>query len=354
MDFIIPSPTYSYNTKLYGFDQILNFYNTGRFDTQLDCQRGLVWTEQQKQDMIDTIVRRERIPEFHVIKEDYESIFHFADGKQRITTSTDFLTNKLAWYKRCASPDFYEFFGKRSHIYFSDLGTEWQNAILNSELQFACYKNMTPRSITTLFRKLNSGQPLSKTAKFLAQNITLKKYYLDALMNHPVCAKLFSKADLEKDDAELIFIRLYLLLKSWHINHFHTKLDLRPDNLEACTVNVEIATDLEIDNWINELTYYKEIVKNYLDIFNSFKNDLNHSLRSTAAFQIMYAIYFAYAYNFSNEQFEELYRFLLTQTASMIVGSGADYGPTNLKKYINYIEAWLHEKGYVNNAELDE
>ena len=66
----IPRPTYTFSTKIFDLDQVLSFYKRNRLDTALDCQRGLVWTEKQKQDMIDTIVRRERIPEFHAIQEE--------------------------------------------------------------------------------------------------------------------------------------------------------------------------------------------------------------------------------------------------------------------------------------------
>ena len=65
----IPKQTYQYKNVNYDLEQILAFYQTNRIDTNLDCQRGYVWTPEQKQQLIDTLVFRERIPEFHVIKE---------------------------------------------------------------------------------------------------------------------------------------------------------------------------------------------------------------------------------------------------------------------------------------------
>ena len=82
----IPISTYNFKNIDYDLEQILSFFKSNRIDTDLDCQRGYVWTSEQKQQLIDTLINRERIPEFHVIKEMEESIYHFADGKQRITT----------------------------------------------------------------------------------------------------------------------------------------------------------------------------------------------------------------------------------------------------------------------------
>lgn len=95
----IPNSTYSFKNVNYTLEQILTFFKAGRIDTKLDCQRGYVWTSKQKQQLIDTLMNRERIPEFHVIKEDDENIYHYADGKQRITTIINFLTGELYWGK---------------------------------------------------------------------------------------------------------------------------------------------------------------------------------------------------------------------------------------------------------------
>ena len=95
----IPLSTYSFKNVGYNLESILLFYQSNRIDTDLDCQRGYVWTSEQKQQLIDTLINRERIPEFHVIKEADEAIFHFADGKQRVTTILNFLSGKLSWEK---------------------------------------------------------------------------------------------------------------------------------------------------------------------------------------------------------------------------------------------------------------
>ena len=338
---ILPKPTYTYSTKQYALDQIITYYNQNKIDTDLDCQRGLVWTMDQKQDFIDTLVRRERIPEFHVIKEDYESIFHFADGKQRISTSIEFLTNKLKWLKSKASPEFEDLFAKKQFILFKDLPVEWQNAILNNELQFACYKDMTPRSTTILFRKLNSGTSLSSFAKGLASHISMKKYFLDPIMRHPICKKIFSESMLNKDDAELIFVRTYLLMKTYDShNKAHFSIDLRPPSLENYYLDIESATDEEIGQWIKELEKYTNIILSLLDRLNTFENTFENSLETAKSFPLLFAMYFTYIRGYSDEEFEALYRKLNDTTGASIVGAGADYSASKITIYMNYIYHW--------------
>ena len=295
----------------------------------------------QKQDFIDTLVRRERIPEFHVIKEDYESIFHFADGKQRISTSIEFLTNKLKWLKSKASPEFEDLFAKKQFILFKDLPVEWQNAILNNELQFACYKDMTPRSTTILFRKLNSGTSLSSFAKGLASHISMKKYFLDPIMRHPICKKIFSESMLNKDDAELIFVRTYLLMKTYDShNEAHVSIDLRPPSLENYYLDIESATDEEIGQWIKELEKYTNIILSLLDRLNTFENTFENSLETAKSFPLLFAMYFTYIRGYSDEEFEALYRKLNDTTGASIVGAGADYSASKITIYMNYIYHW--------------
>ena len=336
----LPKPTYTYSTKQYALDQIVTYYSQNKIDTDLDCQRGLVWTDNQKQDFIDTLIRRERIPEFHVIKEDYESIFHFADGKQRITTSIDFLTNKLKWLKSKAGPEFQNVFKGKTFLYFKDLPVEWRNAILNNELQFACYKDMDARSTTILFRKLNNGTSLSSFAKGLASHISVKRYFLDQVMKHPVCKKIFTKSMLDKDDAEQLFVRLYVLMRNYDNNgKNHINVDLTPPALEKYYLDVETADDTTVGKWIKELEKYTSIINDLLDRLNTFNNDDN-SLQTSKGFPLLFAMYQTYMKDYDDQDFENLYKYLNNKKASDIVGAGADYSASKVGMYIREVNRW--------------
>lgn len=330
----IPKSTYIFNNVNYTLEQIFTFYKSNRIDTDLECQRGYVWTSHQKQQLIDTLVNQERIPEFHVIKEPYESIFHFADGKQRITTIINFLNGKLPWEKKEAHVNFHDLFNGKSKTYFYELPIEFQNMILNTQISLALYSNMTPASITKLFRKLNSGTTLGEFQKWLAENICMKKYFLDYLMRHPVIKKIFSNSQIENGDAEQSLIRLMILMKNFDSNSV-IECDLRPPCLVNYCINVEKVSEEEANAWIKELLNYQEKIKKYLDWLNTMKLD---SLRLRSTYIFMFSIFFSYKENFDEDLLKLLYEELKNTTAASIVGAGADYGKTNIRKYLDYIE----------------
>lgn len=334
----IPQSTYTFKNVNYALDQILAFAQAARIDTDLECQRGYVWTSYQKQQLIDTLMNRERIPEFHVIKEDDESIFHYADGKQRITTITKFLNDELAWEKSQAHPMFHELFGKKTKLYFSELPDNFQNMILNTQISLALYSNMTPASTTKLFRKLNSGTALGEFQKGLAEHISVKKYFLDKLMRHPVISKIFSVNQIEGGDAEQALIRLMILMKNLD-NGKPLECDLTPKFLPNYYVDLEDVSKEEELAWIHSLEEYQEKIKKYLDWLNTKDTVINLRVRSTYVFT--FSVFFAYKENLDEDTLKVLYENLRETSAASIVGSGADYGTTNVKRYLKYIQKMI-------------
>lgn len=331
----IPKSTYIYTNVNYTLEQILAFYNAKRIDTDLDCQRGYVWQESQKQQLIDTLINRERIPEFHVIKEADEAIFHFADGKQRITTIIKFLTDELKWNKADANPIYHILFDKKNKLKFSELPENFQNMILNTQISFALYSNMNPALVTKLFRKLNNGTALTEFQKGLAENITVKKCFLDGLMKHPAIDKIFSFDQIEKGEAEQAIIRAMILMKKYD-NEETIKCDLRPPELKKYYVNLENAEKEEYDSWISELQSYQDKIKKYLDWLNV--DDSIDSLKIKATYVFTFGIFFAYSENLSHETLKVLWEELRNTTASTIIGAGADYSASKVERYLNYIQ----------------
>ena len=294
----IPKQTYQYKNVNYDLEQILAFYQTNRIDTNLDCQRGYVWTPEQKQQLIDTLVFRERIPEFHVIKEAEESIFHYADGKQRITTIINFLTDELPWERSQADPAFRALFNKKSKIKFSELPDNFRYMILSTQIPMACYSNMTPASTTKLFRKLNSGTSLGEFQKGLAENISIKQYFLNDLMLHPVIPKNFNKSKNEK------------------------------------------ATEAESWAYVEKLQHYKGIIKKFLDQLNTSNIDL----MTRSDYVLLFSVFYAYKDKLSEDGMKILYEELNSTNATAIAGSGADYSSVNIKKFLKYIDKIVYTK----------
>lgn len=330
--------TYDSTTKLYALEQINFYYHDNRLNFNLDCQRGTVWTESQKQDLIDTLMCDERIPEVHVIKEDNKNIFEIADGKQRLTTLLDFINNQLIWKAKYADPAFLFLFGDSKEISFDCLPIEYQNSILSTEITFATYKNMTNKAITKLFRKLNSGTPLSAFQKGMAENISLRKEFSMPLLSHPAIQKIFSENKIKKDNAEADLVGLLAMMLACDKYQAITPIDITDGHLFDYNKNdlffhiTNISSEDEYNEWAAKLTDKSRVIIKYLDILNKY---FDVYTRSKA--QFIFPILYAYYFDMSEKEFMTLFYKMKSIQPKDIIGGGAQYVTSSNKKWIDLI-----------------
>lgn len=118
-------------------------------------QRGLVWTEEQKKLLIDSIYQNIEIGKFLFRKNTYEREvktgfgWDLVDGKQRLTTIIDFINNK-----------FTDSYGN----YFKDLSDKAQTSFVGFDsLSYGeLDEKTTDRQVSEQFLKLNfTGTPMS-------------------------------------------------------------------------------------------------------------------------------------------------------------------------------------------------
>jgi hypothetical protein len=128
----------------------------------LNLQRDLVWTIEQKRELIMSILMGRHVPHMAFVnivlhnEKDYKDMFQVIDGKQRITTMFDFYDDKFT----------IELEGKE--YLFSELPDEYQRAI--SHYHFRYYiinepfeKPMTDDEKISWFKFLNfAGTPQDK------------------------------------------------------------------------------------------------------------------------------------------------------------------------------------------------
>ena len=108
-DLTLFESNYQYRTTMYKLSMLLWIWNENKLNTDLDCQRGYVWTEDRQQGLWDTLLFGHRIPEVHAIRAANASL-DVMDGKQRITTLMNILNNvtpcKKAYNSEKLSPLF--------------------------------------------------------------------------------------------------------------------------------------------------------------------------------------------------------------------------------------------------------
>lgn len=120
-------------------------------DFNPDYQRDLVWTDEQKTSLLDSIFSNVDIGKFTFIKRDYQPNrvfwYEILDGKQRLSTLCDFYEDRFAWrgkkFSELCAADAYHF--KNFPIVSGEVG------------------EITEQQILKLFVKMNtSGTPIDQ------------------------------------------------------------------------------------------------------------------------------------------------------------------------------------------------
>lgn len=161
---IFPLTSFGEKNKRQSFDDhiFVNYYNNNissllfkvyhfGVDFNPDYQRDLVWSEDQKQSLLDSIFSNVEIGKFTFVDKGYSStdklLYEIIDGKQRLSTLCEFYEDRLLW----RGMKFSELNGRDAYHFRSF-------PIVQAEV-----KNLTKEQILRLFVKMNTcGTPMDK------------------------------------------------------------------------------------------------------------------------------------------------------------------------------------------------
>lgn len=145
-------------------ESLIHTYHTFGIDMDPEYQRGYVWTEADKQYLLESVFVNADIGKF-VLANRTEwkpglPMYEIVDGKQRLITLVDFFEGRLPY----------------QGYFFEDLGSKDRNAFLNHLISYAEIKGASHEDILRYFLFLNRGgkqmdvKHLEKVEKMLKEN----------------------------------------------------------------------------------------------------------------------------------------------------------------------------------------
>lgn len=138
----------------------INRIKNGDIDLQPDFQRGEVWSQKKKKTLIDTIIRKWRIPPIHVVRNTTTAIEEVLDGQQRLVAIRDFINGDfpIDGYIEPSDPQIENLHGMR----YQQLAPEIRRSINQYPITFVRLTEYNPSEPAELFYRLN--QPASLTS----------------------------------------------------------------------------------------------------------------------------------------------------------------------------------------------
>ena len=223
-------------------------------------QRNNVWTLEQGQLLISSILENVKIPGIVIVEEN--GVRYALDGKQRINNTTGFFENKFNLSDKIELFEDIDFDELESEEpisiqdiagkYYEELPQAVKNKLQKFEFKLDVYKNLTDRQIKKLFRRYNGGTLLTKMELTRVSTSSEVIDYINELSEHDYFKNNIAISENQRNrftDQEIIFQILSVLMKGYE------------KGLSSKEIK-ELAIELE-DNGIQD--NIKEIIKNATD-----------------------------------------------------------------------------------------
>ena len=132
-----------------------------------DWQRGEVWDQRKKQQLIDSILRGWKLPKFYFQKV-AENEYEVVDGQQRLLAIYEFFGNELQLPTSCAK----QFGG----TYYKELPQPASDSFDDFEIEYDEIEGATQEELKQFFQRLQAGLPLTSSEKLNAVHSRLRDF----------------------------------------------------------------------------------------------------------------------------------------------------------------------------------
>lgn len=233
--------------------QIVTMNKKGKLCFKNIRQRSYVWEVKRMADLIHSMIMGYPIPPFYARRAD--GIYDFLDGKQRMRAIIEFMN------------DLYKLVGIEPVIYenedgefveldingmlFSELPEELRDIISTYSLTVYYYDDITDEQIAKMFKKLNSGKPLSTKEMNVANCQDLVKVI--EIGEHELFKSVISSRGLENRKQIPLVMKIWCMLyqedvsfESKYFNQVMSDTIITPDQNAELTAVLDKLLDVYI------------------------------------------------------------------------------------------------------------
>ncbi|MFL1672517.1 DUF262 domain-containing protein [Paenibacillus dendritiformis] len=182
--------------------------NPKSVNTRLVIQRNLKWTVEQKSSLIESILLGYPIPPIYTLRSNDNQLW-ILDGNNRVNgTLISFVNDE--WELDGLDPVYDEDINGKK---FSELPKEFRELIEDKNLTFYQFERLTTEQRDQLFKRLNSGTPLSKIELIRSILGSENLDYLNSILDTPFMHKAAITDSMKKGfkDQELVLQAIGLL-----------------------------------------------------------------------------------------------------------------------------------------------
>ena len=134
-----------------------------------DWQRGKVWQRPKKQALIDSILKKWKIPKFYFVKTSSDpNEYEVVDGQQRLLAIFDFFDNELPLCEDTAT--------EVGASYYKDLPESVADGFDDYEIEFDEITNANDEEVKEFFQRLQGGLPLTSSEKLNSVHSRLRDF----------------------------------------------------------------------------------------------------------------------------------------------------------------------------------
>lgn len=268
------------STITWSAKQITVMIKNGKINFDHVTQRSYVWEKTRKTALIESMILGYPIPAIFAKRlvdseKRNNNIYYIMDGKQRLSTIADYISNEFALTK--ISPiKFTDSSGEEQEIdisglFFENLPELLQDIIKDTMFNILYFDNLTNKEERELFKRLNAGKPLSAKSRTLVSCNDIEN--LLKIGEHKLFTEMLSSKALMNKDHVTIIVKTWIMMnipineisfESKRFNMFVEEIAISQD--EEAELNILFDYIVDLHSILRFKNYTKTAKKLYTEI----------------------------------------------------------------------------------------